>query len=67
MVCPRVSHQDNMIKIQPFGPTIGKWKLSDDVFHKLLQITDELIDNKDTPVCLHPFTCLLYTSDAADE
>ena len=36
-----------MIKIQPFGPTIGKWKLRDDVFHKLLQITDELIDNKD--------------------
>ena len=45
-----------MIKIQPFGPTIGKWKLRDDVFHELLQITDELIDNKDTPVCLHPFT-----------
>ena len=45
-----------MIKIQPFGPTIGKWKLRDDVLHKLLQITDELIDDKDTPVCLHPFT-----------
>ena len=45
-----------MIKIQPFGPTIGKWKLRDDVLHKLLQITDELIDNKDIPVCLHPFT-----------
>ena len=44
-----------MIKIQPFGPTIGKWKLRDDVFHKLLQITDELIDNKATPVCYHPF------------
>ena len=44
-----------MIKIQPFGPTIGKWKLRDDVFQKLLQITDELIDNKATPVCYHPF------------
>ena len=42
-----------MIKIQPFGPTIGKWKLRDDVFHELLQITDELIDNKDTPDINH--------------
>ncbi len=42
-----------MIKIQPFGPTIGKWKLRDDVFHKLLQITDELVDNKDTPDINH--------------
>ena len=38
-----------MIKIQPFGPTIGKWKLDNDIFQDLLQITDDLIDNKDTP------------------
>jgi hypothetical protein len=36
-----------MIKIQPFGPTIGKWKLDNDIFQELLQITDDLIVDKD--------------------
>ena len=32
-----------MIALYPFGPYIGKWKLAEDVFQPLLQLTDDIL------------------------
>ena len=36
--------------LKPFGPSIGKYKLSDDDINKLLKITDKLSENYDKEI-----------------